>query len=54
MFNTNCSSIDNRYKYLATCFNKPKGKKTFTFPIIENEILSSSKTLRIGPKYCDF
>ena len=54
IFDDNCSSLEQRYKTLVTWFNKPKGKKKFTFPVFDNKYLSSSKTLSIGPKYFFF
>ena len=54
MFNTNFPPIEQQYKELANCFNKPKGKKKFIIPIFGNEILSSSKIFKYGPKDCVF
>ena len=53
MFNTNCSSIEHKQKQLTNCLNKSKGNKKFTFPIFENKILSSPKTLKMA-KDCFF
>ena len=38
---------------MMTCYDKQK-EKMLTFPIFDNELLSASKRLKIGPKYCVF
>ena len=54
MFKTNYSSPGQRYKKPGACFNEQKRRKQFTFPIFDNEFSSSSKQLKIGPKYFVF
>ena len=54
MFDTKISSVKDWYKKITTCFYKPKGKKKYTVPIFDNELLSSSKAFKIGPKGCVF
>ena len=49
MFNTNFLSIEQIYEDLATCFNLQTGSD-YTFPIFDNEFLSSSKPIKIGVK----
>ena len=54
MFEIKCSSIHQRFRKIVACYNKQKVKKVLTFPIFDNEFLSSSKQLKIGPKNCVF
>ena len=48
MFDTNCSSLEQLYKKPSACFNKPKGKKKFTFPVFDNNYLSSLKNWNLS------
>ena len=54
MFETNYSSLCRQFKKIVACYNKQRGGGGLTFPIFYNELLSSSKQLKIGPKYCGF
>ena len=54
MFNTNCSSLGQRFGKVVACYNKQNGNKKLTFTIFDNGLLSSSKQLKIGPKDCVF
>ena len=54
MFKTNCSSLEHQYKELGAFFNQKRGNRNLTFPIFDNEFLSSAKQLQIGPKYFIF
>ena len=53
MFMTNCSPLNQWFRKIVACYNKQKGGK-LTFSMFDNEVLSSSKQLKIGPKYCVF
>ena len=48
MFKTNSSSIEHCYKKLGACLNKKRGENKFICPIFDNELLSSTKQLKIG------
>ena len=50
MFRTNCPSLGQKYKNLVF-FKQKRGKKSPRSQILDNELLSSSKPLKIGPKY---
>ena len=53
MFETNCSSLHQQFKK-KLLFITNKREKKLTFPIFDNEFLSSSKQSKIVPKYCIF
>ena len=54
MFERNCSSLDQGFRKIVYCYNKQKGKKNLTSPILDNKLLSSYKQLKIDPKCCVF
>ena len=51
---TKHSSIEHQYKKLGDGFNKKRGKKNYTCPMFDNELLASSKKLNIFPEILFF
>ena len=54
MFETNCSSIEHRYKKLGDGYNRKRGKNKYTCPMFDNEFLASSKQLKKFPEISFF
>ena len=54
MFETNFSSIEQQYKKLGDGFNKKRGKNKYTCPMFDNELLASSKRLKLCPRDITF
>ena len=50
MSKKNCSSIENQYKKIGDGFNKKMRKNKYTCPMFDNELLVSSKQLKICPR----
>ena len=47
----NYHHLNNDKNNLVLVLTKKREKNKFTFPIFDNEFLSPSKQLKIGPKY---
>ena len=50
MFKKKCSSLGQRYKHLLLVLTEKGGIKSSHSQFFDNELLSSSKPLKIGPK----
>ena len=54
IFNTNCSSIEQRFKKLGDGLLNKIGKNKLKFPIFDNDFLSSSNKIKLKTTDCIF